>query len=414
MNRSVYLTALHSFTPPLSRRSASIPNRQGTKALYEVNTQTPGSPANITETRILDLSRRTSTLFSNDPRDKEATWLGVGDLVIWLKAVDCNTTEMWIADADDAGQNTVHLQSLPSQTLVGVQYLQPAGSYCAGSISARATYLKLQRLHNEYGDIAIAVSCPTTSNGGLYNTATGASSRGVANAIWFTNLRKKAMDNSTSNIKYILSPSKFVNALQGTGLESPLRAPDGSSADFDISTSGIVFLAKEFAIHLDPPAHVNVYYIRLKTFTRVPRHPPQVVNVKGFEGRSFSPVFSPDGNSVAFLKKKISRDQNDRNRVIVVNNIRDFGSHTATDDMPTRECEQDWHLSPYSVAWSENGKELYVVAIDAGIRRLFKIPATLSTIRKAPEPITTNSTTPADVRHLRMIFSAPMDLSTVG
>lgn len=96
----------------------------------------------------------------------------------------------------------------------------------------------------------------------------------------------------------------------------------------------------------------------------------------------------------------------------MVNNIRDFRAHMAIDDMPTQQSEKDWYLSPYSVAWSDNGEELYVVAVEAGIRRLFKIPAALSSIRTTPEPVTSDSTTPADVRHLRMVFSALMDISS--
>ena len=204
----------------------------------------------------------------------------------------------------------------------------------------------------------------------------------------------------------------FVNALRGTGLESPLRSPFGYPPDFDISTSGIVFLAKGEPSYTAQPANDSVYSIPLKTFTEMSRPRPQIINVKGFEGRSSNPVFSSSGNSVAFLKKRDLGDSNDRNRVVVVNRIRDFRAHMAIDDMPTQQSEKDWHLSPYSVAWSDNGKELYVVAVEAGIRRLFKIPATLSSIKTAPEPITSDSTTPTDVRHLRMVFSAPMDISS--
>lgn len=205
---------------------------------------------------------------------------------------------------------------------------------------------------------------------------------------------------------------KFVNALRGTGLESPLRSPFGHPTDFDISTSGIVFLAKDEPSCSAQPAIVDVYYIHLKAFTEMSRPRPQIINIKGFEGRSSNPVFSPSGNSVAFLKRRDPADSIDRNRVIVVNKIRDFRAHMAVDNMPTQQSEKDWHLSPYTVAWHENEKELYVVAVEAGIRRLIKTPAALPSIRAAPEPITSDSTTPADVRHLRMVFSAPMDISS--
>ena len=265
-------------------------------------------------------------------------------------------------------------------------------------------------MYNQYEDIAIALSCPATSNGAPYvppkGSRTGDVGQDIHNAIWYTTLRRKATRNSTVDVRYIASPTKFNNALRGTGLESPLRAPFGASLDFDISTSGIVFLADSTAMDLPT---VNVYYIPLKTFTEVSRPRPQIITVKDFNGRSSNPVFSPSGNSVAFLKKQQLSDPGDRNRVIVINNIRDFRAHMSIDNMPTQQSEEAWHLSPYSVAWNDNGQELYVVAVEDGIRKLYKIPATLSSIKQAPQPITSDSTTPADIRHLRMVFSAPMD-----
>ncbi|MCJ1453750.1 hypothetical protein MMC28_004099 [Mycoblastus sanguinarius] len=360
---------------------------QGTKALYTVTVQAPESTANVTEIRVLDLLSEKSTLFSNDAGDKEAKWLGRSNQVVWLKEVGFGVTEIWIGDAEGRGQD----------------------SHCAGRIGARISHLKLQELRNEYDDIAIAVACLTTSNGALHNPEQFNASPSphppsptpdgeIANAIWYNNLRKKAMRNSRpSDLEYIISPTRFVNALRGTVLESPIPGSIRSTHDFDISTSD--------------SSNVNVYYIPLKTFTEASIPRPQIINVTWFGGSSICPVFCPDGNSVAFLKKQHPRDQNDRNRVIVINNIRDFCAHMAIDTMHTRPSEKDWHLSPYSVAWSGDGKELYVVAVEARIRKLFKIPATLSSIKVAPEPITSASTTPADLRHLRMVFSAPMDAS---
>ena len=332
--------------------------------------------------------------------------------MLWLKDVELGATEFWIADVQDVGQKYVNPKTLLNRASVGSSCIQPASGYCAGRIDAKAFHLKVHRLHNQYDDIAISVACPATSNGSLYNPDIEGATSGVKNAIWYTTLRKKAMSSSTTDLNYITSPRRFVNALRGTGLESPLRSPFGHPTDFDISTSGIVFLAKADSSWTTQPPKVDAYYIPLKTFTEMSRPRAQIINVKDFEGGSSNPVFSPSGNSVAFLKRRDSTNSNDRNRVIVVNNMRDFRAHMAIDEMPTQQSEKDWHLSPYSIAWSDNGQDLYVVAVEAGIRRLFKFPATLSSIRTSPEPITSDSTTPADVRHLRMVFSAPMDISS--
>ena len=232
------------------------------------------------EIRILDLQTNTSVLLSNDVRDKEAKWFGVGNQVVWLKEVYHGATEIWIGDADDVGRNYVDLKSLT----------QPASRHCAVRIGAKASHLKLQDQHE---DIGIAVACPSTSNRALYNSQPGARYTGdVCNTIWYSNLRKKAMSNTTLGTKYVISPTRFVNALRGTGLESPLHSPFGASTDFEISMSGIVFLAKASMRH---PGGANTYYIPRKSFTELSKPRPQVIQVKGFEGGSSNPVLSKRG-----------------------------------------------------------------------------------------------------------------------
>ena len=179
--------------------------------------------------------------------------------------MDFGATGFWIADAEDAGQKYVILKTF-KRASVASSYTQPASGYCAGRIGAKASHLKLHRLHDQYDDIAMAVACPTIANGSFYNPDVEESTSEGHNSIWFTTLRKKAMSNSTTDLKYITSPTRFVNALRGTGLESPLHSPFGLSTDFDISTSGIVFLAKDENSCI-AQANVNVYYIPLKTFT---------------------------------------------------------------------------------------------------------------------------------------------------
>ena len=300
-----------------------------------------------------------------------------GLLVLWLKDVDFGATEFWIADTEDAGQENVDLETSSKRASVGPSYTQPVRRHRAGRINAKASHLKLHRLHDRYDDIAIAVACPATLNGSLFNPQTEGSTNEVRNAIWYTTLRIKAIRNSTTDLKYIISPTRFVNALKNTGLESPLRSPFGHSTDFDISTSGIVFLASDNTSGTVQPADVNVYYIPLKTFTEMLIPTPQLIIVQGFIGRSSNPVFSPSGNSVAILKSRDLAESGDRHLAVIINKIPDFRSYVAIDEMPTQQGEKDWHSSPWLVAWNENGTELYVVAVHNGTQRVFKIPATL-------------------------------------
>ena len=52
---------------------------------------------------------------------------------------------------------------------------------------------------------------------------------------------------------------------------------------------------------------------------------------------------------------------------MVVNNIRDLRAHIALDELPTQQSVNRWHISPYLVSWSEDERELYDVAVEAGI-----------------------------------------------
>lgn len=103
-----------------------------------------------------------------------------------------------------------------------------------------------------------------------------------------------------------------------------------------------------------------------------------MINVQGFKGHSFDPVFSPSGKSVESLICRDLADSGNRDLAVVFNNIPDFQTHVAIEEMPMPQGEKDWHSSPWLVAWNENGTDLYVVAVVTRTQRVFKIPATLS------------------------------------
>ena len=160
------------------------------------------------------------------------------------------------------------------------------------------------------------------------------------------------MGNNTTNLRYITCPTRFVNTLRSISLES-LHRSTFHFTDFDISTAGIGFLAKDESSCTGQPTNVNAYYIPLITFTEVSR--PQTIKVTGFKGRNSHPVFSRSGDSVALLKRPNLADSYDRSRVIVVNNMRNFPAPMAIEDMSMQQSGEYWLLSPFSVAWSDDG-----------------------------------------------------------
>ena len=260
--------------------------------------------------------------------------------------------------------------------------LKVCSCYCAGRISSRASNLKLHKVDD--CTIALAFSCPTKSDGSLFNESSGPCSH-VSNSIWYTSLSKRANDDNAFDIRHIVWPSKPINALKATGLTSPVSSQLHAGNDFDIASTGITFVARDPSIGAADPLRTDLYYIPLKNYSSASPPRPQKLGIPGFNGSSSHPVFSPNGKSIAFLKKQARKELNDRNRLLVVNDL--DKPMPATGDMPQNSSREAWHLSPQSVSWSDEGTDLYVVAEEHGHRKLFKVPYILSSIASLPKPV---------------------------
>ena len=269
--------------------------------------------------------------------------------------------------------------------------LHVCSAYFAGKIDAPVSDLKTKQLDDK--TIVLVMSGKTTSEGTLYNPEHAPKPRSTAreytsnnvrrwdkyvtperNAIWYTTLQK---DSTTS--RYKLSENGLFNALKDTGLESPIPGDLGaaSGGDFDISAGGVTFLAKDPTRALTKHLKSNLYFIPLN-FTE-DAIDPIVIDVPGFEGASSSPVFSPDGRSIAFLKSKDERKWYDRNRIFV--------SRDLSNKLTLESFAHEWSLSPAVVSWDNNGRELYVIAEEEARDKLFKLAFNVPTIKSSPTAI---------------------------
>lgn len=170
--------------------------------------------------------------------------------------------------------------------------------------------------------------------------------------------------------RYSLSP--LVNALKGTALESPIP-PFGGSDHFGISSSGLIFVAKD--PDLNPATHTkaNVYLIPTTNFLDSALPSPQKIDVFGFEGASTAPIFSPDGKQAAFLSMRQDGYESDKNQLFVVPDIRrpSWVIHA----FASEDGKGKWDRSPQMIAWSCDGKQLYLLAEDKGRVCLFSVPS---------------------------------------
>jgi dipeptidyl aminopeptidase/acylaminoacyl peptidase len=242
----------------------------------------------------------------------------------------------------------------------------------AGTIDGPASSVKLAMLTKD--TYAFAVAAQATPKGELYNpeTAPKPSSSGRLytttfvrhwdtwitpnrNSIWFGKLSKQ------EGCRYKLS--ELTNALQGTGLESPVP-PFGGSDNYDLSVSGIIFVAKDPTINAALNTKMNFYYIPISDFEASEVPEPLLVPTGNLEGAATSPSFSPDGKKAAFLKMRQNGYEADKNQLLVIPDIKRPG--WIVNVFTTPDGKGSWDRSPQSVSWSDNGRILYMTAEDSG------------------------------------------------
>jgi dipeptidyl aminopeptidase/acylaminoacyl peptidase len=270
-------------------------------------------------------------------------------------------------------------------------------AYVAGTLQGPVSGLKTYPLQN--GTIAVTVTAQATPSGCLFNPVEKQKKLSSAriytslfvrhwdsyvtpnkNSIFYATLRKVGG-------KYAVTKPGFVNALKHSGLESPVP-PFGGTDHYDISKSGIVFVAKDPALIQANYTKSDLYFIPLSTFQEPDAPKPRKIETPELEGASSSPTFSPDGRKVAFLRMKNIAYESDKNRLVIVTDVRN--SSSAIEMLASEDGKGVWPLSPSSVSWSRDGNQLHLVAEDTGRGRLFKLSLLGPSIGNLPEPIVMN------------------------
>ncbi|KAJ9157411.1 Prolyl oligopeptidase [Pleurostoma richardsiae] len=375
------------FTPEVllsaPRRSTGSPNSTGELALYTVSTYSFEEHKKTSQIRVLDIQSGHSTLLFEDLSYSEPTWIGEKEF-IFLKSGDKGTTNLLLADVS-----------------------KPGSSQEIRSFKGGVSNLKVTKLSG--GTVALACTALATPAGHMYNpehdkkqysTAKVYSSlfarhwdRWVdenSNSIWYGALKK-------SEDSYTLQEPGLVNALTGSHLKSPV-GPFGGTGDFDISSSGIVFVARDPKLSPAVYTKSDLYYIPLSTFTEEKPPVPQVVKTGELRGYSLSPAFSHDGKSVVFTRMKSQQYESDKSRLLLVPDVKDLSN--VQEFYKTEDGEGGWDLRPDAVKWSSDDKELYVLAEEKARSKLFKLPASPRHATSLPEVIPTPEGSIAEVRIL--------------
>jgi dipeptidyl aminopeptidase/acylaminoacyl peptidase len=167
----------------------------------------------------------------------------------------------------------------------------------------------------------------------------------------------------------------FKNALQGTKLECPIP-PFGGVDHFDLGPTGLVIVAKD--PQLDPATHTkcDAWFIPKKDLMDVSPASFHKLHVPGLDGAASYPVFSPNGQSMAFLQMATDGYESDKNRIVLVHGLGGLesgGYVSCFELMRTPDGQGGWDRSPTSLKWSLDGKMLLLEAEDTGRGCLFAL-----------------------------------------
>jgi pre-mRNA-splicing helicase BRR2 len=344
------------------RRSPAVPCADGKLALFTQSTYSFTSHSKTNEIYVLDVATGQASLLTRDAKASEPKWLSECDLV-WLKETENGNTCFVVSNA-----------------------LEPGKQYTAGTVPGPVSNLKLHVI--QLGMIAVAVSGQSNPDGNLFNPKDVPKSHTSAkvydslfvrhwdqyvtpqrNAIFTAILQKSQPHVTERKGRYNLLG--FTNAIRGTGLESPIP-PFGGTDHFDISSKGIVLVAKD--PDLNPATHTkcNVYFVPKEDLMDMSVPEAKKLEAHGLDGAASCPVFSPDGESIACLKMVKDGYESDKNRIVL---FHQFTSDSIRSEelLSTEDGHGAWDRSPSTVMWSNDGKSLLLQAEETGVGCLFQL-----------------------------------------
>ncbi|QPG99951.1 hypothetical protein C2857_002979 [Epichloe festucae Fl1] len=358
------------FTPEVllsaPRRSSGVPNSTGELVLYTVSVYSFETHSKSCQIRVLNIKEGTSHLVSEDSGASDPVWIGEKEL-LYLKGGDNGCTMIMTRRVLDKSEpQMIH--------------------YLAGSVSSPKTKV----LSN--GKVAICFAGLTTPKGDLYWPPGDQESHDSAriytslfvrhwdtwktaneNSLWYGQLTK--IDG-----KWTLESPGLTNLLAGTDLKSPVP-PFGGAGDFDISTQGICFVAKDPKINPARYTKTDLYYVPIKSFVEKPAA-AQIIETGNLQGYSVAPTFNKDGKKLAFARMKNIQYEADKARLLIIPDVNDLSK--VHEFYETSDGEGGWDLKPDWIVWSHDERELYVGAEKHGRVALWKLPSSPAEAKELP------------------------------
>lgn len=371
------------FTPSVllsaPRRSAGVPDPTGRRVIYTVSSYSFEEHRKTSQIRVLDIRSGETVVLYEDLTYSEPVWVGP-DEFLFLKSGDKGTTSLLLGHASRPGAPPTEIKIFN------------------GPLS------NLKTLFLPDGALAFALTGLADPTGQLYNPDSDASKTKVTHntarvynklfvrhwdsyvtentsTIWYGRLERTGPATADLPSQYTITSKGptggLANALFGTKLQSPVP-PFGGANDFALGPYGIAFVSRDPA-YIDALYTIsNVYLAPLRTYAEIqPLAPPYAIQTGNLLGYSASPVFSPNGMSLAFTRMRNPQYESDKTRLLLVPDITKigFGGSDTLEFYGTKDGIGAWDARPDAIVWSADGSELFVTAEHHGRNALYRLPS---------------------------------------
>ena len=196
-------------------------------------------------------------------------------------------------------------------------------------------------------------------------------------ALWYLRIHKSGSSDLSSKSRYVFSNPEPVNVLKGTGIQFVAHSgsiPQGL-ANCDISPHGIVLVGQRSGNAKPQTWTSDLFYVPLSRLSDSSEPRADIISTPGSDGKCSRPIFSLDGECVAFIRardqtKVLSRNDIFITQILVSPVAYCLNIHTAWSNPSS--------LIPETLSWSNDRSNIYFVAPDGGRRKLFRVPASPS------------------------------------
>ncbi|KAH7319958.1 Alpha/Beta hydrolase protein [Stachybotrys elegans] len=350
------------FTPEVllsaPRRSAGVPNEKGSLILYTVTSYSFKTRSKTSQIRVMAVEGHASRLVLEDSSASDPFWLS-NDEIGFFKPDEKNGTQLMAKSVmESSAKYDVHL---PACLFSHQEKL----AFCCSSTTTPQGHMYLPASDKKASTAQIYTSL-FVRHWDTWNTRN-------YNSLWYGSLAKV-------KDQWVLEEPGLTNLLEGSRLSSPVP-PFGGAGDFDVSSKGIAFVAKDPEINPALFTKTDLYYAPIQSFTEKPG-PLQLVQTGSLRGYTISPTFSGDGSQIAFARMRHQQYESDKTRLMLVPDVTDLSN--VIEFYPTEDGVGAWDSRPEGIAWSIDNKTLYVTAEIRGRTALWELPSNPTEVTDLP------------------------------